>query len=58
LISGRDFVIPDDIKVFVQDALAHRIILNLEETLEGVSSGNIVSEIVESIPSPTEFYPR
>jgi len=58
LINGRDFVIPDDIKVFVHDALAHRIILNLEETLEGVSPGNIISEIVESIPSPTEFYPR
>jgi MoxR-like ATPase len=58
LINGRDFVIPDDIKIFVHDALAHRIILNLEETLEGVSSRNIVTEIVENIPAPTEFYPR
>jgi MoxR-like ATPase len=58
LINGRDFVIPDDIKIFVHDALAHRIILNLEETLEGVSSRNVVTEIVESIPAPTEFYPR
>ena len=58
LINGRDFVIPDDIKVFVLDALAHRIILNLEETLEGVNSSSIVGAIVESIPAPTEFYPR
>jgi MoxR-like ATPase len=58
LINGRDFVIPDDIKVFVHDCLAHRIILNLEETLEGVTSRSIVTEIMKNIPAPTEFYPR
>jgi len=58
LMNGRDFVVPDDIKIFVLDTLAHRIILNLEETLEGVSARNIVNEIVENIPAPTEFYPR
>jgi MoxR-like ATPase len=58
LINGRDFVIPDDIKVFVYDSLAHRIILNLEETLEGVTSRNVVAEIMKNIPAPTEFYPR
>jgi MoxR-like ATPase len=58
LIEGRDFVIPDDIKVFAADALAHRIILNLEETLEGASPRKLIAEIVEKIPVPTDFYPR
>jgi MoxR-like ATPase len=58
LIEGRDFVIPDDIKVLAADSLAHRIILNLEETLEGVDPRNIVAEVVDKIPAPTDFYPR
>jgi MoxR-like ATPase len=58
LINGRDYVIPDDIKLLVQDVLSHRIILNLEETLEGINTRNVVSEIVENIEAPTKFYPR
>jgi MoxR-like ATPase len=58
LIYGRDYVIPDDIKVFCADALAHRLILNIEETLEGVSPQQIVKEIVDKIPVPTNFNPR
>ena len=36
LIHGRDFVVPDDVKMVVADVLAHRIILNIEDTLGGV----------------------
>jgi MoxR-like ATPase len=58
LISGRDYVVPDDIKDFVVEALAHRIILSVEDTLEGTSPQKIIAEIVRSIPAPTEFYAR
>jgi len=58
LIHGRDFVTPDDVKVFTVDALAHRIILNIEESLEGLKPDKVVEEIVESIPAPLEFSPR
>lgn len=58
LINGRDFVTPDDIKEFTTDALAHRIILKIEESLEGANPRNIIEEIVESIPAPLEFSPR
>ena len=58
LIHGRDFVTPDDVKVFTVDALAHRIILNIEESLEGLEPDKVVEEIVESIPVPLEFSPR
>ncbi len=58
LINGRDYVIPDDIKTFAVDALAHRLIINVEETLEGVSPRQIVEEIVNAIPAPTDFHPR
>jgi MoxR-like ATPase len=58
LIDGRDFVTPDDVKYFTTDALAHRIILKIEENLEGVSPRNVIEEIVKSIPSPIDFHPR
>jgi len=58
LINGRDFVTPDDVKDFTTDALAHRIILRIEENLEGVSPRNIIDEIVKQIPVPTDFNPR
>ena len=58
LINGRDFVTPDDIKMFTSDALAHRIILKIEESLEGANPRKIIEEIVETIPAPLEFSPR
>jgi MoxR-like ATPase len=58
LICGRDYVIPDDIKMFAVDALSHRIILSVEESLEGLKPQNIIAEIVDAIPAPTEFHPR
>ena len=58
LINGRDYVIPDDVKSFTADVLAHRLILNIEDTLEGVSPRKIVEEIVNGIPAPTNFSPR
>lgn len=53
LIHGRDFVIPDDVKMVVPDVLAHRIILNIEDTLEGVRPTSIIDEILEEVPAPT-----
>ena len=58
LIHGRDFVVPDDVKMVVPDVLAHRIILNIEDTLEGVRTESIVDEIVQQVPPPTELAAR
>ena len=55
LIHGRDFVVPDDVKMVVPDVLAHRIILNIEETLEGVRAESVIDEVLEQVPAPTEL---
>jgi len=52
--SGRDYVIPDDIKLFARDALAHRIILNVENLLEGVSPISVVDEVMSKVEPPKE----
>ncbi|MCX6013050.1 MAG: MoxR family ATPase [Chloroflexi bacterium] len=58
LIHGRDFVTPDDVKNMVIDALAHRLILNIDEALEGTDPRQLVKEIVAEIPVPTDFSPK
>ncbi|MCI0440593.1 MAG: MoxR family ATPase [Chloroflexi bacterium] len=55
LLHGRDFVVPDDVKLAVVEALAHRLILNIEDTLEGIVPREVVEEIVGQIPVPTEL---
>ena len=54
LIHGRDFVVPDDVKMVVPDVLAHRTILNIEDTLEGVHGDSIIEEIMQQVPVPSE----
>ncbi len=58
LINGRDFVTPDDVKMFVIEALAHRIILDTEQALAGVSEESIVQDVLPLVPVPKEFHPR
>jgi len=58
LVNGRDYVTPDDVKTFTIDALAHRVILNIEEALEGIRPEDVVSEVVSGIKVPTDFRPK
>ncbi len=54
-ISGRDFVTPDDVKLLVEDALAHRIVLDFERATETSEPRAIVREIASRIETPTRF---
>ncbi len=45
-ISGRDFVIPDDVKRMAQPVLAHRIILKPESRLRKQTPAKVVTELV------------
>ncbi len=53
LISGRDFVIPDDVKYVAYSVLRHRILLKPEAELEGVTSDQVIREVLERVPVPT-----
>ena len=55
LIHGRDFVIPDDVKMVASEALGHRIILNIEATLQGMRPEAVIDEVVAQVPVPTEL---
>jgi len=55
MMTGRDFVIPDDVKMFAVDALAHRCILKVEHVLEGATAERVVREVVEATPPPSRY---
>ncbi|MCE7054323.1 MoxR family ATPase [Algoriphagus sp. AGSA1] len=51
-MDGRDFVIPEDIKRAAVPAMRHRIILNPEKEMEGISPDLILEGIIQSIEIP------
>ncbi len=55
LIHGRDYVVPDDVKIVAVDALAHRLILNIEDTMEGVNPVDVITDVVDHTLVPTEL---
>jgi MoxR-like ATPase len=48
----RNYVVPDDIKLFVESALSHRIILIPGLWNSQLANQNILNEIVNSVPVP------
>ena len=51
-ISGRDFVIPEDVKKALVPVLNHRVILTPEREMEGMTTENVVTMIMESVEIP------
>ncbi len=48
-LSGRMFVLPEDIKEIAPDVMNHRIILNYEAQAEGVTTHQIIAAILKKV---------
>jgi MoxR-like ATPase len=51
-ISGRDYVIPDDIKALAIETLAHRLIISPSARIKNVDPRAVIQEILDSTPVP------
>ncbi|WP_259472763.1 AAA family ATPase [Clostridium estertheticum] len=51
-ISGRDYVIPEDIKKMAIPTLRHRITLNPEIELEGITPKEVLEDILSKVKVP------
>ncbi len=51
-MSGRDFVTPDDIKFVATPVLKHREMLTPEKEMEGITTNEIIKQIIEKIEVP------
>ncbi len=51
-LATRDFVTPDDVKAMAVPVLEHRLILRPEFEIEGMTAGEAVQKILESVSVP------
>lgn len=51
-IRGRDFVTPEDIKEAAIPVLQHRVMVTPEREMEGITSVEIIKQILESVEIP------
>lgn len=49
-LSGRDYVIPDDIKAIAEPALAHRLIVRTSASIRDVDGRSVVRELLMGVP--------
>ena len=52
LISGRDYVIPEDVRAVCLDVMRHRVGLTYEAEAENITSENIITEILNTVEVP------
>ena len=51
-IRNRDFVTPDDIIAVAIPVLAHRILLTPEKEMEGITTTDVVNQIIKKLEIP------
>ena len=52
MIEGRSYVVPDDVKRVTPHVLQHRLILNQEALLDGITQARVVADILSSTKVP------
>jgi MoxR-like ATPase len=51
-INGRDFVTPEDIKTIALPVLRHRVALTPDKEMEGVTTDDVVKQIIDKVEVP------
>ena len=51
-LGGRDYVIPDDVKLLAPPTLRHRLVLAPGAEIEGLDTDKVVAQILEQVPAP------
>ena len=51
-VQGRDYVIPNDVKLIYPATITHRLILNADAKASGITAQSIVTEILQKTAAP------
>ncbi|OJF12416.1 AAA family ATPase [Couchioplanes caeruleus] len=51
-LSGREYVIPDDVQAFAVPVLRHRVRLRAEAELDGVTTASVLRSVLGAVPAP------
>jgi MoxR-like ATPase len=54
VVEGREYMLPDDIKLLAAPVLAHRLSLTSQAALQGQVAEQIVRDLITSLPVPVE----
>lgn len=54
-VRSRSYVIPDDVKLLAKPTLAHRIIMAPAARVRGITSTQMLDEILQSVPVPNAW---
>ena len=49
-LNGQDFVSPDDVQSIAADVLRHRLILSFEAEANGISTDDVIDELLRLVP--------
>jgi MoxR-like ATPase len=49
-MSGRDYVIPDDVRELAPTILAHRLLPTVEAAMNGRGPGDILATALDAVP--------
>ena len=52
LVDGRAYVVPEDFKSLVESVFAHRLLLAPDAAMRGVTPGEILRTVLDSVPAP------
>jgi MoxR-like ATPase len=52
VISGRDYVIPEDVKTVARSVLSHRVSIRPELWMSDVSGSSVVRSVLAQVPTP------
>lgn len=51
-LSGRDYILPDDVKTICNEALAHRMVPKAASWVRGFDPSSVIEEILRRVPVP------
>src|SRR5437763_1875163 len=57
MLSGRYYVIPDDIKALATSALAHRLIMSPEARMRNATASAVIASVIQELPVPGSRVP-
>jgi MoxR-like ATPase len=52
VIAGRDYVIPEDVKIVARSVLSHRVSIKPELWMSDVSGSSVVRSVLAQVPTP------
>lgn len=53
-VQGREYVLPDDVKMIAPQVLCHRMMISPQAQLRGRNAQELVTDIVTTVPVPVE----